>query len=89
MRPPITMTQECSAEATDAMICMMIGIFLYQLNKKNEDWVLERFDIGAAFLNAELEKPMDVEWPEGIMELGFLTQNELKKYCIKLDWAIC
>jgi hypothetical protein len=30
-----------SPVATDARICMIIGIFLYQLNNKKEDWVLE------------------------------------------------
>jgi hypothetical protein len=31
---------------------------------------------------------MYVEWPEGILELGFLTQKELEKYCFQLDRAI-
>jgi hypothetical protein len=58
------------------------------LNNKKEDWVLEMFDVEAAFLNAELDKPMYVEWPEGIVELGFLTEKELEKYCIQLDRAM-
>jgi hypothetical protein len=67
---------------------MIIGIFLYQLNDKKEHWVLKRFEVEVTFLYAELEKPMFVEWPEGIVELGFLPQKELKKYCIQLDRAM-
>jgi hypothetical protein len=86
--PGVDFTESFSPVATDATIRMIIGIFLFQLNHKGEDWILEMFDVEAAFLNAELDKPMYVEWPEGIVELGFLTQEELDKYCIQLDRAM-
>ena len=43
-------------------------------------------DIEAAFLNAEFEsdKPIYAEWPEGIVELGFITEEERKENCIHL-----
>ncbi len=31
---------------------------------------------------------MYVEWAEGMVELGFLTQAEVDKYCIQLDRAM-
>ena len=44
-------------------------------------------DIEAAFLNADLEsdRPVYAEWPEGIVELGFITEEDLRKYCILLE----
>ena len=64
---------------------MVIGISLFfQTNY----WVLEMFDIEAAFLNADLEGHMYVEWPEGMVELGFLSGEDLRDYCIRLDRAM-
>jgi hypothetical protein len=45
-----------SPVATDTTICMIIGIFLYQLNHKNEDWVLEMFNVEAAFSKCRIGK---------------------------------
>ena len=41
------------------------------------------FDVEAAFLNAELEIPMYLEWPEEMVELGFITKEQHQKQCIK------
>ena len=41
------------------------------------------FDVGASFLNAKLETPMYLEWPESMKELGFITKKEESKQCIK------
>ena len=45
-------------------------------------------DIEAAFLNADLDTPCYAEWPEGMVELGYMTKEEAKKYCIKLTSAM-
>ena len=42
------------------------------------------FDVEAAFLNAELETPMYLEWSELMKELGFMTEEEERNKCIKL-----
>ena len=42
------------------------------------------FDVEAAFLNAELEILMYLEWPNQMKNLGFITEEEEKKKCIKL-----
>ena len=36
------------------------------------------FDVEAAFLNAELEIPMYLEWPEEMKRLGFISEDEEK-----------
>ena len=42
------------------------------------------FDVEAAFLNAEMEIPMYLEWLESMRELGFITKEEVYEKCIKL-----
>jgi hypothetical protein len=56
------------------------------LHRQQEGWTIEMVDIEAAFLNAELEgdRPVYAEWPEGIVELGFITEEERRTTCIKL-----
>ena len=49
------------------------------------DWVCEAFDIGAAFLELYLDIEMFIEWPEGIVELGFITEEEYKNTCVQLQ----
>ena len=60
------------------------------LYRQNEEWTIEMIDIEAAFLNAELEsdRPVYAEWPEGLVELGFITEEEKKEFCIKLTRAM-
>ena len=43
------------------------------------------FDVEAAFLNAELETPMYLEWPESMKELGLITDEEERDKCIKCE----
>ena len=45
---------------------------------------MDMFDVGAASLNAELETPMYLEWPESMRELEFITEEEERKKFIKL-----
>ena len=42
------------------------------------------FDVEAEFLNAELETPMYLKWPEAMYELGCITKHQLDNKCIKL-----
>ena len=49
-----------------------------------QGWIYEMFDVETAFLDAELEIPMHLEWPESARELGFITKEEEEEKCIKL-----
>jgi hypothetical protein len=49
---------------------------------------LELFDVEAAFLNSELDTEVYIEWPEGMVELGFITPQEKEEYCIRLTKAM-
>ena len=79
--PGVDYTESFSPVATDATIQILL---IYTLWKYHEGWRCEMFDVEAAFLNAELENTMYLKWPEGMRELGFITEEQEKNECIKL-----
>ena len=79
--PGIDFTESFSPVASGTTIVIVLLITLW---KNNKEWKCEMFDVEAAFLNAELEIPMYLEWPEEIQKLGFITEEEKKTKCIKL-----
>jgi hypothetical protein len=42
------------------------------------------FDVEAAFLNADLDKQVLIEWPQGMLDLGFITEEDKVNKCIEL-----
>ena len=46
------------------------------------------FDVEAAFLNADLDKQVFIEWPQWMLELGFITEEDKKNKCIELIKAM-
>ena len=50
---------------------------------KEDDWLLEVIDAEAAFLEADLDKSMYIERPTGMVELGFITEDEKREYVIE------
>ena len=87
MVPGVDYTESFSPVATETTVRTAIAMALY---RQNEEWTIEMIDIEAAFLNAELEsdRPVYAEWPEGMVELGFITEEEKKEFCIKLTRAM-
>ena len=63
----------------------MLCIGLY--NEEN-DWTVEAIDIKAAFLEADLEENEFIEWPEGLVEFGYMTSEEQEDKCIQLGKAM-
>jgi hypothetical protein len=87
--PGVDYTESFAPVATDTAIRMVVGIFLYSLtHNKSEDWILEMFDVEAAFLNADLEHQQFIDWPQGMLDLGFITKEEKETYCIELQKAM-
>ena len=66
--PGVDYTESFSVVVTDTTTRTDFGFELM-----NEDWICECFDVEAGFLNPYLEKEMYIEFPEGIVELGFIT----------------
>jgi Reverse transcriptase (RNA-dependent DNA polymerase)/Zinc knuckle len=87
MVPGVDYTESFSPVATDTTVRTSIAMALF---RQKEGWTIEMIDIEAAFLNAELEsdRPVYAEWPEGMVELGFISEDERKTNCIKLTRAM-
>ena len=69
--------------ATDTTVRTTVAVAMY---RQGEGWIMEMIDIEAAFLNADFEvgRLNFAEWSEGMVELGFITEEERKKFCINL-----
>ena len=68
-------TESFSPVATDTTVRFTIAVTLYC---SRVGWINELIDIETAFLNADLDSdtPIYAEWPEGMVELGFITEQE-------------
>ena len=86
--PGVDYTETFSPVASDTAIRLGISIVLYFQENSAEDWVLESIDIEAAFLEADLNKPVYVQWPEGLVELGIISAQEERETCIMLNKAM-
>jgi hypothetical protein len=80
--PGVDYTEHYSPVANDTTIRVLIALTLYNAHL---DWTCEVFDVEAAFLEADLAHIQYIEWPEGIVELGFLSEEETKTTCIRLN----
>ena len=77
--PGVNFTETFSPVSTNTSIRMTICLALYL-----DNWLLEMFDVEAAFLNAEAEETIYLEWPDGIVDLDFCTAKEKQEKCIAL-----
>jgi hypothetical protein len=41
-----------------------------------EGWTIKVIDIEAAFLEGTLKEPAYIKWPEGMVGLGFITEEQ-------------
>ena len=81
--PGVDYTERFSPVATDTSTRMIIGFTLY-FHWIGEGWVCETFDVEAEFLEPFLDLLMYIEWPDGMVELGFLTQKQRRSTCVEL-----
>jgi hypothetical protein len=72
-KPGIYYTESLSPVANDTSVRAAIWLALF-----NTDWTVEVIDTKAAFLEGTLEEPAYIEWPDEMVELGFITQEEAK-----------
>jgi Reverse transcriptase (RNA-dependent DNA polymerase) len=71
--------------ASDTAIRVIISMFLYYHHTgKKGKWDLEMFDVEVAFLNAYLDTQVFIEWPQGMQELGFISEEDMKTKFIGL-----
>ena len=70
--------------ANDTTMRLMFAMVLCHAN-----WTCELVDIEAAFLNADLEDTICMEWPEGSLELGIVNERTLEKEVVLPKKAMC
>ena len=80
--PGVDFTEKFIPVANDTSTRIIILLTLYY---KNQGWECEVFDVEAAFLEPYLDNEMYINWPEGIVELGFLTPEERDSTCVRLE----
>ena len=80
--PGVDYTESFSPVATDTALRIIFGMVLF-----NEDkgWVCYSYDVEAAFLEPSMDDlEMYIGIPEGLVELGFMANEDAEQYCIRL-----
>lgn len=92
--PGVNYMEKFAPVAHDATTRLVICITLkYHRN----GWRCQSIDIEAAFLEGPIGVPMYMEWPPGLVELGYVTESNRKSTCIRMlkciyrnvDAALC
>ena len=87
--PGVDFTDSFSPVATDTAMRTIFALTLYNNNEnKNERWVCEVIDVEAAFLEADMDEDIYIEWPDGVLENDYENKADTTKYCIRLDKAM-
>ena len=81
--PGIDFTNTHSPVAQDSSIRTTLAIAMVE-----EGWEVEMIDIEAAFLEAELDEDIYIEWPEGVEEFGYFAPHQMEGRCLKLERAM-
>ena len=77
--PGVDCAEFFSPVATHTSTRTVIALHLW-----NDTWVTVGFDTKSAFLNGDKGAPQCVDWPEGAVQLGFATEEDVKHHCLKL-----
>lgn len=81
--PGVDFTNTHSPVAQDSSIKVTLALAMAQ-----KDWTVEMIDIEAAFLEADLDEDIYIEWPLGAKEFGYFTEVEMDQTCLKLEKAM-
>jgi hypothetical protein len=81
--PGVDFTNTHSPVAQDSSIKVTLAIAMMF-----QDWTVEMIDIEAAFLEAELDEDIYIEWPLGAKEFGYFSDAEMDGTCLKLEKAM-
>ena len=77
--PGVDCTEHHGPVATDVSIRTVIALHFW-----HDVWMTVGFDAESTFLNGFAGPPQCIEWPDGAVELGFATEEELELCCLKL-----
>jgi hypothetical protein len=90
MIPGIDFEESYSPVATDSSNKIVIGVSLYFRNQARingdyrQQWILEAYDVEAAFLSGEVRKKIYLEIPPAMKMLNFVTEKEARENLIEL-----
>ena len=83
--PGIDYKESFAPVATDTTVRTVLYVYLfYAQGKDGLIFVCQMIDIEAAFLEGDMKTETFIDWPQGMLELGFTTGNDLKEFCLKL-----
>ena len=77
--PGVDYTEKFSPVVQASSVRMILAIVLWFY------WKCELIDVEDAFLEGRLKQPAYIELPPGLVELGFMSQEEYDKSCIELQ----
>ena len=80
--PGIDYTHTHSPVANETLVRVLFCIILW---KSKDGWIEEMVDIEATFLEADLNEDVFIEFTEGLTDFGYMTPEEQKGKCIKLE----
>jgi len=92
MIPGVDYTESFLPVTTETGVQCVIGISLHFINEDiilnipvEKRWILEVYDVEAAFLNANPGGGMYIKIPDEMVELGFMTKIDQELFAILLD----
>ena len=77
--PGVDYTEKFSPVAQPTSVRIVLAMVLWLF------WICELIDIEAAFLEGRLKVNTYIDLPPGLVELGFMTQEEYDEACIELQ----
>lgn len=87
--PGVDFTDSFSPVATDSAMRTIFALTLFHDNKdKSKRWICEVIDVEAAFLEADMDENIYIEWPDGVREHNYENEEDIGKYCIQLKKAM-
>ncbi len=85
--PGVDHAESFASVGTDTTIRLLLATALHDQDK---DWAAECLDTEAAFLEGDVDEPIcHMESPEGMDELGFVTEQEMHSHCVELEKSMC
>ena len=79
--PGVDFTESFYPVALDTSTRILIELTLYY---EDDVWIAELCDAEVTFFHTNTEVKMYIEWPEGIVDLGIISEDFLKEYGILL-----
>lgn len=71
--------------AIDMTVRMTLCTYLYYVHGRDGMvFVCKMIDISATVLEGNMESPTFIDWPAGMLDMGFATQEDLEEFCLQL-----